>query len=332
MAINTAENAALYYEAGQSYQAMTALTDSGDATTFTSGASLWSDKSGYGPTVRPNGLVSGGAVTVGAGNNNVAVASLTCYLAGTLTTVEADATNAITRATTNTYSIINSITVTSAGALAVVVGTEGAALSDTRGAAGGPPWIPTGSIEIAQIRLTDDDDAVITSAEIFSVVGTHTERSDFPVWDEQYESGSVEFVDALSKIHSDDAGSTTAAKKVYAEYYSPIFADVGTVTDFVPPETSYSITSTSVYGGAIGASSSALGQGSFTAYLSDGITDNVVTQKGQKLWFKFLPDRLKTPYLLCQGVLGVTRSFPAGDNIQASCTISSSVEAQEVTS
>ena len=60
--MSTAENAKLQYEAGQNATAMSALTNSGDETTFTSGASLWSGKSGYAPVVRPNGLLTGGGI------------------------------------------------------------------------------------------------------------------------------------------------------------------------------------------------------------------------------------------------------------------------------
>ena len=80
--MSTAENAKLQYEAGQNATAMSALTNSGDETTFTSGASLWSGKSGYAPVVRPNGLLTGGAVTVHADNDKVTVAALTCKPAG----------------------------------------------------------------------------------------------------------------------------------------------------------------------------------------------------------------------------------------------------------
>ena len=83
----TAENAKLQYEAGQNVTAMTLLTDSGDATTFTSGASLWSGKAGFAPVVRPNGLLTGGVITTHASNNTVAVAALTCNLAGVVTAV-----------------------------------------------------------------------------------------------------------------------------------------------------------------------------------------------------------------------------------------------------
>jgi hypothetical protein len=55
----------------------------------------------------------------------------------------------------------------------------------------------------------------------------------------------------------------------------------------------------------------------------------VVTQKDANLWFRFYPDRYKTPYILSQGKLGIGRTFPAGDNIKAACTISSTVAATE---
>ena len=338
MAVNTAANGKLQYEGGQTFVSMVALTDSGDNQIFNSASTLMSDKSGYQPVIRQNGLVTGGAVTVGAGNDNVAVAGMTCYLAGVLTTVEADATNAIVRASTTNYMSISSVTITDAGAIAVLAGTEGAALSATRGAAGGAPWIPAGSIEIQQVKTTDDTAAAITSTELFGVVGTHVERYDFPAWDTIYnfnddsDYAHVKLISELSESHSADAGSTTVSKEIYAEYYTPIFADQGYASDFVPPETTYSVSSTSVYGSALGAESSSLGQGSFTAYLDDGITDNIMAQKGSRLWFRFYPDRLKTPYLVCQGKLGMSRSFPAADNIQSACTISASTEGEEVSS
>jgi len=48
------------------------------------------------------------------------------------------------------------------------------------------------------------------------------------------------------------------------------------------------------------------------------------------LWFKFFPDRYASPYILCQGKLGISRTFPAGDSLQAACTISASEAASEV--
>lgn len=321
----TAENAKLEYEAGQNAVAMSALTDSGDATIFESTASLWSGKSGYAPVVRPNGLLTGGAVTPHATNDTVSIAALTCNLAGVVTTVSGT-TDTITRAATN-VSKVNSVTVDSTGSIDVIAGTDGTttAFTETRGVAGGPPLIPVGSIEIAQVRTTTSASGPVAASEIYSVVGLHVERADFPLFNVDYGSGNVEFLAALPKIHTG-----VLPKGVYASYASPIFGEVALASDFVPPETSHSVTSTQVYGTTIGSTASSLGQGSFTAYLENGVADALVSLKNEKLWFKFYPDRYATPYILCQGKLGISRTFPAGDQIQAACTISAEAPAQEV--
>lgn len=323
--MSTAENAKLQYEAGQNATAMSALTNSGDETTFTSGASLWSGKSGYAPVVRPNGLLTGGAVTVHADNDKVTVAALTCNLQGVVTSVAAG-TGTITRPASDKAKVC-SITINSSGAIAVVAGTDGAGttFSETRAATGGPPLIPVDSIEIAQVRVTTSAAGAVAASEIYQVVGLHTERADFPLWDVNYGSGSVTFLGALPEIHTG-----VVPKKVYASYASPIFADVALASDFIPPENTHSVSSTQVYGTTLGATASTLGQGSFTAYLTNGVSDALVQLKDQTLWFKFFPDRYASPYLLCQGKLGVSRTFPAGDSIQAACTISASAPAVEV--
>lgn len=322
----TAENAKLEYEAGQNAVAMSALTDSGDATVFESNASLWSGRSGYAPVVRPNGLLTGGAVGTASGNNAVSVAALTCNLAGVVTTVAGNSSLSVSRPATNVAKVL-SITVNSSGALAVVAGTDGSttAFSETRGGAGGPPYIPVGSIEIAQVRLTTSAAAPVAASEIFSVVGLHVERADFPLYDVHYDAGTVEFLAALPKIHTGDL-----PKGVFASYASPIFGEVALASDFVPPETSHSVSSTQVYGTTIGSTSATLGQGSFTAYLTNGVSDPLVQLKNEKLWFRFYPDRYATPYILAQGKLGIARTFPAGDQIQAACTISAETAAVEV--
>lgn len=320
----TAENAKLEYEAGQNAVAMSALTDSGDATVFTSAAATWSGRSGYAPVVRPDGLLTGGAITPSATNNEVNVAALTCNLAGVSTAVAGDAVT-ITRPSGDVSKVI-SITVNSSGMLAAVAGTDGAsaAFVETRGAAGGPPLIPVGSIEIGQVRVTTSTDAVITSAQIYAVPGLHVERADFPLYDINYTEGQVEFLAALPKIHTG-----TLPKGVFASYASPIFTEVDS-SDFVPPETSHSVSSTQIYGRTIGATSSTLGQGSFTAYLANGVSDGFVALKNETLWFRFYPDRYQSAYILAQGKLGISRTFPAGDQIQAACTISANEPAIEV--
>jgi hypothetical protein len=100
----------------------------------------------------------------------------------------------------------------------------------------------------------------------------------------------------------------------------------------VPAESTYSISSTSTYDGPVGSASSSLGQASFNAVLKDGITDAFVSKKGQNVWIEFRPDRDKTaPRQLTQGILGISRTFPAGGgNFTASCTVTPSTETLDV--
>jgi len=210
-------------------------------------------------------------------------------------------------------------------AIAVVAGTDSTSFSETRGAAGGPPLIPTDSVEIAQVRLTSNSAAVVDATEIFDTVGTHTERADYPLFDINYNGGSVTFYSANPEIHTGPV-----PKAVYASYATPIFADVSLASDFVPPETTHAVASQQVYGSTIGSTSSTLAQGSFTAYLNNGVSDGLVGLKNQNLWFKFFPDRYQSSYIVTQGKLGIARTFPAGDSLQAACTISAESSAAEV--
>jgi len=121
-------------------------------------------------------------------------------------------------------------------------------------------------------------------------------------------------------------------KAVYVNGATPIFAPVPKSSDWVPAESTYSINSTDTYDGPIGSSSSSLNQASFNAVLTDGITDNFVGLKGSNLWFEFRPDRDRTvPKQLTQGILGVSRTFPAGGgSFTAACTITPEVASTDV--
>ncbi len=303
---------------------MSALTDSGDHTTYTSAATLWSRRSGYTPVIRPNGLLTGGAVSTHASNDTVTVAAMTLNLNGVVTTVNAG-TATITRGVSTDTHNITSITINSSGVITAVAGTDHTAFSETRGATGGPPLIPTTSVEIAQVRTTTTSAAAVATSEIFQVVGLHTERADYPLYEVDYSSGSITFYDDLPLIHTGPV-----PKAVLASYSAPIFAEVPLASDFVPPETTHSVTSTQVYNATIGSTSSTLNQGSFTAYLQNGVSDPMVTLKNENLWFRFYPDRYQSSYMLCQGKLGIARTFPAGDSIQAACTISADEAVTEV--
>jgi len=322
------------YEAGQTAQPFEAAADSGDATVFAASFAPISNAAGAEPVVVPYGLLTGGAVTTHASNDTVTVAALTASMAAA-TGADVDGvlavsagTGVITRPLTD-VSKVNSITIDATGAIAVVAGTSGTttAFVETRGAAGGPPLIPVGSIEIAQVRVVTTAAAVITSAQIFAVPGLHVERSDYPVYSLDFATGEITFAADLPLIHTG-----AVPKKVYIRGATPLFAPIANTADWVPAESTYSISSTSTYDGPVGSASSSLGQASFTAILKDGITDSVLAAKGNEIWFEFRPDRDKTvPKQLTQGVFGVSRTFPAGGgSFSAACTVTPRTESVDV--
>lgn len=323
------------YEAGQTPFPFEAMVDGGNATTFEASFAPVSNAAGFEPVVAPYGLLTGGAVTATGTNNQVAVAALTASMAGATgadangVVVVAGGNLTVPRPATSVAKVV-SITVDATGALAAVAGTDGASatFSETRGAAGGPPFIPVGSIEIGQVRLTSNTAAVVAAGEIYAVPGLHVELASYPVYSLDYARGEVTFAVDLPKIHT---GSVP--KKVYIKGATPLFAPIAQTSDWVPAESTYSINSTETYDGPVGSASSSLGQATFTAVLKDGITDAFLGQKGKNLWFEFRPDRDKTlPKQLTQGILGVSRTFPAGGgNFSASCTVTPSVASLDVT-
>ncbi len=320
----TAEDGLVYFEGSQTSHAMHALTDSGDNQNFTTNASSFSERSGFAPTIWADGLSSGGVVTPAASGTNdlVDYTAIKGYLAGLPVTETADTDVTITRAGSD-VSKITSLTIDSSGSFAAIAGTDGAssAFSETRDAAGGPPYIPVGSFEFAQIRLASNTAAAILASEIYDTIGVHKERYDDPYVDYDSAEGTVSTITALPLSHT---GGVT--KKIYASYAEPVFTLIPKTLDYVPAETSYSVGSTQYYSGAEGAVSKSLNQGSFTALLNTGINDQIIKLQGNKLWFKFFPDQYKTGYILDHGTLGVTSSFPVADSIQASCTISAEKE------
>ena len=314
----------LKYEAGQVAQSFEAMTNSGDNTTFAASFSPISSKSGFEAVIAPYGLKTGGVISVNTGtDDSVTVAALTASMAGA---AGADSNGdlsvstgnvSVTRGLTTDIYNTTSITVDSTGSLAAVSGTDGPSVSETRGATGGPPFIPVGSIEIGQVRTTSITAGDVLSTEIFQVIGTHQERSDFPVSNLNSGTGSLLFADALPLIHT-----ASVPKKVWIKGSTPLFSAIPNVSDFVPAKPTYSVSSTDTYDGPVGSSSSSLGQASFTFQAADGISDAVVQQEGESLWFEFRPDRDSTfPKQLTQGILGISIANPVQGKRPVSCTV-----------
>ena len=326
--MTTAENSVLYYEAGQTYVPMSELTDSGDHKTFDSNAECWSDEAGFSPVIKPDGVLTGLAVTPAASesNNLVDVSAGTLNLAGVVTTLTAGADKTCLRGSGSDICRINSITITSAGTVAVISGVAHTAFSEVRGANGGPPYIPAGSVEIAQVRFSSITAAPVAGSQIMAVPNRHREMANYPSivrinlireQDTLIGVAGVDFSTALMRNHTGDG-----TKKVYAQYYEPDFTEVLNATDFQPAIITMTTSSQPVYGGAIGEVSSALKNGKFKTFLENGISDPILKKEGKKIWFKYLSDRLKPEnFILTQGYLGITPNYPARSSITADCTI-----------
>jgi len=302
-----AGNAIIYLEQGQAEVDFVALTNAGDRRTFTSADPVWSRA--ISPDIRPDGMITGSSVgSPSATVDAVSVAAFSAYSGGVKHDVAANDALAITRPDTDVAKVI-SVTMDDSGALAEVEGTPASDTTfvATRGVAGGPPLIPVGSVELFQIRTTSSAEAVFSASEIYQIVGTHTERYDFPGWNvsaigkgvestvDGQDEAHIYFDSALPAIHTGDI-----PKQVFVKYYTPVFGELARTLDF---------------------SSSSLGQGGFTALLDDGVADALVQAKNKNLTVKFHPDRDKTSYIITQGRIGIARSFPVSDQIQATVTI-----------
>lgn len=325
------------YESGQTVQAFEAISDSGDQKVFESSFAPWSRASGFAPVIAPYGVKTGGAITPASSDDEVDVAAMTVVAPGMsgadsstgVVSISAAAGIEISRGVTTDTHRITSITVNSSGTIVAVAGVDNTAFSETRGADGGPPLIPDGSIEVGQVRTTSVTSAAVLSSEIFQVPNTHQERSTFPVWSIDYVNGNVEFVEALPSIHTG-----TIPKQVWVRGATPLFAPAPKSSDWAPADATYSINSTDTYDGPQGGSSSSLSQASFNMILEDGVSDNILSLKGENLWFEFRPDRdLSLPKQLTQGIFGVSRTFPAGGGRStASCTVTPEQATSDVTS
>jgi hypothetical protein len=270
-------------------------------------------------------LLTGGLISPSSNQDDqIDVAALTVQLQGLVLPVAGTVGIPLTRGIGTDTHIINSLTVNAAGTVNVLIGEEGTSFTEARGAAGGAPFIPVDSVENGQIRLTETDSAAVTPAEIFQKSGIHQERANFPGFSTHAILGALTFVAPLPLSHVGGLPKAT-----YAEVYEPEFAEVDLASSFVPPETTHSVSSTQVYGRAVGASSSSLNQGSFKALLEDGVTDPLVLLKNEVLFFRFYPDQNKSAHLLCFGTLGLARQFPADNHIEGSFTVSAPYAAVE---
>jgi len=307
---------------------MEPLADAGDHVTFDTLASLFSEDGANAPDVRPNGLIAAVTVTpaITGTDNHVDVPSSSCNLNGVIASVTASPGLVISGAATDVSSV-SIVTINAAGSYVVVQGTDGtdATFSEVYGDPGGPPFVPVDSIAVAQIRLPSNVPAPITNDEIFQVDGTHMETSTFPGFDTANFTGKVVFDSALILNHT---GGVT--KAVQASYAEPVFVKQKFANDFVPADEVPTSSSETVYQATIASFSTDLGAASFTAILSDGITDRIVQRAGSNLMFRYTQDEAKTPHILTQGRYGVAMTHKAEEHPKATITISAETKSFRV--
>jgi hypothetical protein len=191
--------------------------------------------------------------------------------------------------------LVTSITVNSSGSIVAVAGTDSASgFSETRGADGGPPYIPVDSVEIAQVRTSSTTSAVITDDEIKQDPGTH--REEFAAYNINYASvvdriqgyAGVYFPGGLPAIHTGDLPA-----KVFVSYYTPTFSKLEDVRDFTAPGITGSVTSETFYGRAIADISESLNAGSFE-FAPRGLADDFLGKARKMIWILFYLDDLDT--------------------------------------
>lgn len=323
----SAKQCLIKYEASTT-EVKEALT-SDDGLIYTSSARVWSINDGKEITIIPDGVSSGLNMTSPhTDENKVAVEKFSLNLGGEELTVDAQDVE-ITRASTGSH-VKNILVVGSDKNITAIKGTEGTEFSAERGAAGGPPEVPTDKIQIAEVALSSQDSAVISKDEIRQSTSNNTqERADVPVYQSPNTTGDgtlasssatvdayVEFIQEIPAIH---AGATR--KAVWAEYQEPVFAEVEESSDWEPAEESYSGSSKGIYRKALSSESSSLGDAQFTIYLDDAVNNPLRKLRGQRLTFMVFPSKYEEAHMITQGRVGFDTAYPAEDVMSATVKI-----------
>jgi hypothetical protein len=325
-----------YYETDQTAFDTEAMTDSGDNQTYNSTKQILSnftDSDGVGdrsPVVRPDGVITGGTIAAGTTANTVNVSVITCFLAGTWYDTDNGDTNSvaattgleITRGTAGNPYKKDSITVSSAGAIAYVEGSPGTQYSTTRGASGGAPYVPVGSFEVGQLWYSSETSAVLTSDNI-KQTGSYVETA-YPLPEIEFIRVSnnalgyagVKFPTAQPESHTGDV-----TRSVYISGYTPTFTLLTNARNVNMPQDTTTGATETFYDGTKSSVSFGRGDGSFEFAVNDGVTDAIFGYIKKEIWYKHYPDKAKTPYLIARGYLGATNDFPADGVLVGSGTI-----------
>jgi len=331
-----ASKASVEVESTQTLVPWELLTDAGDKQYFTFSSEILSNAVGFQPEVAPNGIVSGLNLVspTPSTNDSVDVASFTAVFSGVEETISAD-TIAFTRDATLDYQKFSVIAETGDTLSIIESDPHASAWSNTRGAAGGPPSIPLAAIEVAQIWISDNTAAVVLASEIKESPQAGTqERSLFPAvqvfnFGEGLDANTTatkfayaKFASVIPTIHGATANAAaTDEKPVYGQWYDPVFTLLEGTVDFAEPNETPGTTSVQLHRTTRGGTTQTLNAGSFTIYMEDGITDDIMRLRGKEVLTKYKQNIDADPFVLSLNVLGIPVTRPVDNDPQGAVTL-----------
>lgn len=335
MARKTGRYAKVEVEVGATFYALAALsTVSSPAADvgkkFLTSAVFISDHENRQPVVRLDGVISGLNLSPGSGYNEVDFSAGSVYIKGAQVDVTAGTVIELTRPTSSGQIKTFAICVDENGTVAATAGTAGAP-STTRGAAGGPPYLPLDQVLIGYVNMSyyggsESGAAVVTAAEIDNET---KERATIPSYQVKYHDGKgssatnygvIEFATALPLIHNTGA----SRRNVYASYYSPTFEQIQEAKDFSFSQDVNTYKSKAYLDES---EETALGtemwSGSGTVYWSK-VDDLLSVVINSKRWVKIYPDINETGYVCGRCIVKANKSLPLEDTMSASVTLEGS--------
>lgn len=256
------------------------MTDSGNGQTFSSGGARFSlcenDENSVDrrPVARPDGVQNGCMVepAVSSAANSLDVYPGNVWIGNSLIAILAQSDIALTRPSTGMKKIV-SITINNVGTVTTTDGTSASDFSNSRGSAGGPPYVATGVVELATVRLDSSASAPLTNDEIIFA----PEFSHSPSWRLLPYSASIKFAEILPLIH---AGGT--AKNVWITRYDITLTELELLS-FRPPVSGWEITPAESRRGA-------LNEGGMVVSLSGNQSDLARRIDGSIRLFECMPD------------------------------------------
>ncbi len=197
-------NFLLKVESGFTAKSYEAMTDIGNHQIFSSTGTRFSlcekDESGVDrrPVVTPDGVRNGCYVSPAASGaaNAFDLSPGTLLIGGAQVNIAGSSGVSVSRPSSGNYRVV-SITLTAGGGLSVVNGSDGSVACATRGAAGGPPWVAVGSIELATIVLSSVSGPLAEENIIFA-----PEYSHCPEYTLLPYTAQVRFAAPLAAIHT----------------------------------------------------------------------------------------------------------------------------------